>query len=398
MTVWRAIGVIVLAAVLVPLPAAAIDLNQWVPGLKTTLFVSERAEYETNIFQVPSGAEDDIIFRTIPGFLATYERGPLLASVGYRLEFLNFVEHTREDEIHHFASMNIGAKGTRLRANMAGSLAITSDPPTTEFTGRTDSTTISGSPEVDYLITSRVGVGANYNYTKVRFEDRAKDLNRTSHLIGGSAFWNFLPKAEARVGYGVGWSEFDHFGQEGARPDRDFVRHVIYAGVRGDLTPKLSSTFRVGYEVRDYDRAPVADEGSFTIGGDWTYRPTERTRIGLFTSKGFEESIFGQTGQTVLFETTSVALLAEQQLGQKVRVNARISGVRNDYPRKDFTIRDTRPKFRVDEILGWGAGIDYDIQKWLTVGAEYSHTRRESTFDEFNYKDDKFTAKVTLQF
>ncbi|MBI1737068.1 MAG: outer membrane beta-barrel protein [Candidatus Rokubacteria bacterium] len=399
MTVWRAIGVIVLAVVLSPLPAAAIDLNQWVPGLKTTVFVSERAEYETNIFQVNSGAQDDVIFRTIPGFLATYERGPVLGSLGYRLEFLNFLELTRQDEVHHLGAINLGTKFTRLRTNLLGSLAITSDPATTELTGRTNSTTITAAPAVDYLLTSRLGVGANYGYTYVRFENRAAALDRDSHLFGGSAFWNFLPKAELRVGYGYGFSEFV---REGSRrrqlPDRDFDRHHVYGSVSGDLTPKLSSTFRVGYEVRDYHREPVSDEGSFIVGGDWTYRATDRTRISLITSKGFEESIFGQTGQTVLFETTSAVLLAEQQIGSKIRANARISGVLNDYPRKDITVRQQQPKFREDVILGWGAGIDYDIQRWLSVGAEYSHTRRDSTFDEFSYKDDKFTAKVTLQF
>ena len=30
---------------------------------------SERVEYESNIFQVPSGSQDDVIFKTIPGVL-----------------------------------------------------------------------------------------------------------------------------------------------------------------------------------------------------------------------------------------------------------------------------------------------------------------------------------------
>ena len=35
---------------------------------------------------------------------------------------------------------------------------------------------------------------------------------------------------------------------------------------------------------------------------------------------------------------------------------------------------------------------------WLTVGVEYGHTARRSNFNEFQFQDDKFTAKVTLQF
>lgn len=389
------LGVIMVSVLLVPGPAAAIDLNQWVPGLKMTLFVSERAEYETNVFQVNSNAEDDVIFRTIPGFLATFERGPILATAGYRMEFLNFLELEGQDEIHHYAGVSLGAKFTRLRTNLVASFAKTTDPATTELVGRTDSTTITVAPEVDYLITSRLGVGANYGYTYVRFEQRASELNRDSHLFGGSAFWNFLPKAEVRVGYGFGYSEFVRQGNvRRGIPDRDFDRHLIYGSVRGDLTPKLSSTLRVGYELRDYYRAPVEDTSTYTVGGDVAYRPTERTRIALITSKGFEESIFGLSGQTVLYETTAASLIAEQQFLTKFRANARVSGVLNEYPRKETTVRQQQPKFREDIVLGWGAGIDYDIQKWLSVGAEYSHTRRDSTFDEFSYKDEIGRAHV----
>ena len=51
-------------------PALALDLGEWIPGLKLSPFLSERVDYETNIFQTSSHSKDDIIFRTIPGFLA----------------------------------------------------------------------------------------------------------------------------------------------------------------------------------------------------------------------------------------------------------------------------------------------------------------------------------------
>ncbi len=66
----------VLATLLVLVPlrstALALDLGEWVPGLKVSPFLSERVEYESNIFQTPSHSKDDIIFKTIPGFLADY--------------------------------------------------------------------------------------------------------------------------------------------------------------------------------------------------------------------------------------------------------------------------------------------------------------------------------------
>ena len=67
MTVWRAVGGIVLVLLLLPGQASAVDLNQWVPGLKVLLHITERAEYQTNVQQVKAHTNDDLISRTVPG-------------------------------------------------------------------------------------------------------------------------------------------------------------------------------------------------------------------------------------------------------------------------------------------------------------------------------------------
>ena len=66
-------------------------------------------------------------------------------------------------------------------------------------------------------------------------------------------------------------------------------------------------------------------------------------------------------------------------------------------------IRSSRPlngqtDWRNDVFFTYGGGLDYEIQPWLSVGVEYVHIARRSNFNEFNFQDDKFTAKVTLQF
>lgn len=399
MTVWRVISVLSLAfAWLLPAEAFAVDLNQWVRGLKANVYVTERLEYETNVFQTESHTEDDLISRTIPGFVLTYERGPVVFGAGYRAEFLKFFSLDEQDNVHHIGSVSLNLNFARLKIAHRQEFTLTSDPPTTELTGRTDSTTINIPFEVEYALTPRFGIGASYSFTHVQFQKSAEQMNHDTHLYGGYVAWKLVPKADVRFGYHYGYSEFDNVI---GTLDRDAKHHIIFVGLRGDLTPKITSTFRAGYEVRNQESDRLKDSSAIFLGGESSYQPTERTKITLATNKTFENSIFGQQGESVVYETTSAALSFEQLLGTKVRFNARLTGVLNDYPRKETTgIRTltATPKFREDTIFGWGGGLDYDIQKWLSVGAEYSHTRRDSTFDEFNYKDDKFTAKLTLQF
>lgn len=398
MTVWRVASLVVVMAVLLfPLQASAVDLNQWVRGLKFSPFVTQRVEYETNVFQVTSRTQDDLISRTVPGFLLTLERGPLTLGAGYRAEFLRFMDLEEQDNTHHIATYRLGLAYGFLKVSLGSDLTLTSDPPTTELTGRTDSTTITLAPDFEFRLTPRFSVGVNYGFTSVRYEKRAEELNHIQHTFGGSVFWKLVPKADVRLGYSYGYSEFDNVT---FRTDRDVsAQHDIFVALRGDLTPKLSSTFRIGYGLRDQESPRLEDPSTLTLGGDWTYKPTERTRITLATSRAFQDSIFGEFGETVTFVSSTGTLAAEQQFGTKVRANARLTGVLNEYPRKEVTLREPFAfRHRNDTILGWGTGVDYDIQKWLSIGAEYSHTRRDSNFDEFNYKDDKITAKVTLQF
>src|SRR2546421_397947 len=179
--------------------AWALDLGEWDPGLKLSPFLSERVEYETNVFQTPSHSKDDVIFKTIPGFVADYTLGAHSLSAGYRAEILRYVDLTNQDTVHHIA---------------AGQLRL--DCPRLQL-GRTEFTTSS---------------------------------------------------------------------------DRDYTSHGVAIGLRGDLTAKLSSSFRAGYYLRVPEHSDQPGFSGFRFGGDFTYRPTERTTIVLIGERSPQESTF----------------------------------------------------------------------------------------------------------
>ena len=88
-------------------PAAAIDMNAVapdldLPGFKITPFVTERAEYESNVFQTPSHAKDDLIIKTIPGIVLELPLGAHRLDLGVRAEFLHFMDMDKQDATHVF--------------------------------------------------------------------------------------------------------------------------------------------------------------------------------------------------------------------------------------------------------------------------------------------------------
>lgn len=380
-----------LGLVLCPIRSAkAIELNDWIPGLRLTPFFSERVTYESNVFQVPSGAQADTVFKTIPGFLADYTFGPNSISLGYRAEILNYVTLTSQDTVNHIAVGQVRLEYPKLLVNIRDDFVKTSDPPNTELTGPIVSLTNLLAPEAEYRVTNRLAVGANYAWTHVRFPTNdtvAGDLDRDEQLVGASLFWKILPKADLRLAYNY---ENTIFNLQG---DRDFTAHRFIVAVRGDLTPKLSSTFRIGVEKRDPNAAFQPGYLGPIMGGDFVYRPTERTTVTLVTDRSVQESTFGDVP---FFVTTSGGLGVQQLFWNKLTAFLRATGGQNQYPTKQTLNGQTA--WRNDVFVAYGGGLDYEIRPWLTVGLEYTHIRRNSNFDEFSFKDDKLTAKVVLQF
>src|SRR4030095_258177 len=137
-------------------------------------------------------------------------------------------------------------------------------------------------PEAEYRLTTRLSLGANYSWTHVRFPTEpivARAPDRGEHLFGAWGCWKSRPKADLRLNYNYGIKRFS------VQTDRDVSRHQLVFAVRGDLTAKLSSTFRIGIEKRDPDSSSQPGYLGPIMGGDWIFRPTDRTILTLVTAR-----------------------------------------------------------------------------------------------------------------
>ncbi len=379
----------VLALALSASPTAAFDLGQWIPGLKVSPFLSERVEYESNIFQTPSHTKDDIIFKTIPGFVADYSFGPHSISAGYRAEILRYLDLTDQDTVHHIAVGQLRLDFPRTLLTLRDDFTRTSDPPGTELTGRILSNTNVLKPEGEYRITPSFSTGLNYSWTRTRFDDRAIGdlIDRDEHLIGASVFWKFVPKGDVFLNYSYGITNFIE------ATNRDFTSHNITVGLRGEITAKLSSGFHIGYTREDPVHGGQNSFNGLIFGGDTTYTPIERLTITLSTQRARQESTFGTT---VFYVTSNGTLSVTYQFLPKVTLAARVGGGLNDYSTKQTA--DGKTDFRHDTFLLGGAQADYDIQPWLRVGLEYLRISRDSNFPSFRFVDDRITGRATVQF
>ena len=389
-----ATAVLLTAAAALPTPATAVDLNAvWpdlgLPGFKITPFISERVEYESNIFQVPSGSQDDVVFKTIPGFVLELPLGRHKIDLGFRTEILRYVDLENQDTEHYFVLGNVLLDFPGgLKFKLKEDFARTSDPPGTELTGRIKSSTNVLSPSVEYGFTQRYAIGLDYVWAHVRFDDVVNQLDRDEHTVGLTGFYRVQPKTDLLVNFSYGIKDFER------ASNRDVSRYIGAVGVRGEITSRLVSTFRVGYEVRDPDHGDIGAYSGIVIGGDFVYTPTDRTRITLVTERAVQESVFATN---VAFLANLVTLSAEHFLTPKLLLTGRLFGGNGDYFEKARKVNGSFD-WRNDWVYAFSVGVEYQIQKWLGVSADYTHSRRDSNFDNFDFKDDLVGAKVTLSF
>jgi hypothetical protein len=377
-----------------PSPAAAVDLNAvWpdlgLPGFKVSPFISERVEYESNVFQASSRSQDDVIFKTIPGFVLELPLGRHKIDLGFRAEILRYVDLENQDTEHYFVLGNLLLDFPGgLKFKLKEDFARTSDPPGTELTGRINSSTNVLSPSVEYGFAQRYAIGLDYVWANVDFDDIVSELDRDEHTVGVTGFYRVQPKTDLLANFSYGIKEFDR------ATDRDVTRYIGAVGVRGEITRRLVSTFRIGYEVRDPDRGSIGSYRGVVIGGDFVYTPTARTRISLITERAVQESVFATN---VAYLANLLTLSAEHFLTPKLLLSGRLFGGNGDYFEKARKVNGSFD-WRNDWVYAASVGVEYQIQKWLGVSADYTHARRDSNFDNFDFTDDIVGAKVTLSF
>src|SRR5262245_23145184 len=263
----RALGYTVAVAILglVVSPARALDLSEWVPGLRLFPFLSERIEYESNVFQVPTGGQGSTIFKTIPGFLLEYGSAAQTFSAGYRAEILNYVALPNQNTVNNVGTINYQADLPRTRLVFRNDFIQTVQPPNTEITGPVKTLTNTLAPTAEYRLTDRLSVGVSYTWTHISYPDQQfSELNENSQLFGVAAFWKIRPTLDLWVGYQSGFQTFFN------DSERDTTNHYGKIGLRGDITPKLSSSFWVGVEAQIGDTSSVNDFLGFVMGGDLT--------------------------------------------------------------------------------------------------------------------------------
>ncbi len=216
-----------------------------------------------------------------------------------------------------------------------------------------------------------------YSYGQKRYENnRATTIlsDRDTQEYGGALYVRVAPKT-----YVLGEIRKTDLDYRVASPFAGNERRY-YGGVSWEATAATTGTLKVGRLKREFDSGlPGATATSWE--GIISWAPRTYSTFDLFTSRQTNES----TGLGNFILTSVVGLSWNHQWSSVLMtgVSARFS--RDEY--QGFN--------RTDETKGLGLRVGYKFRRWLTFGAEYSYTTRDSNLD-FDYNKNFYLLTATI--
>ncbi|MDA0737483.1 MAG: outer membrane beta-barrel protein [Nitrospirae bacterium] len=224
------------------------------------------------------------------------------------------------------------------------------------------------------FIGSWAGVRMNAESTQWNYENnnQAPARDRTSHDVDLTFFGSVTSKTYVLLSFGASKENYS------SNIQLDSTSYRASTGLRWAATGKTTGEIQVGYEILNYDRAPViqptgsllSDGGDkqeiLRVSGELEWRPTSRTFLTFSPFRSLEQSaVFN----TAVFTRTGVDLAARQQLGSRTTMRGNFQVDYDEFANdNDSTSSSARTDMR------WVAGInlEYRAVQWLGFGLGYS--------------------------
>lgn len=200
-----------------------------------------------------------------------------------------------------------------------------------------------------------------------------------------SRTWGFLR-------YHYGMRDYNTF-YDGLNSDNnsDFIYHKASAGLTWDPSAKLNGELNFGYMWKRYENEFDAtgsmreDKDTWVAATSLTYKPFTTTSLTLTIDRALRDS---NANTNEYFEDTGLGLNLQQTIFTKF-----VLTLGAQYSYNDYNLNN-----REDDNYTATAGLDYNIQKWMTLGVFYKYARKDSNIAINEYRDDQVMATLKLAY
>ena len=362
---------------------------------------SSSLEWQSNVFSDETNEVDDFKYTVSPGFEVNVGRGlsNLDLSIITRYDVVRFDEVTDLDnELFHIRAVGSYA-GSRLSVNglvsYDESQSNGQDGNDNQKGKLSASETTAANLNGEYTLSPKFsfGAGVNYNYREYK---ESSSADRESYTIPLDIFYELTPKVDLSIGYTYTSTEvFSTVSGASEVSGYDKEQHFVNVGARGDLLPKLTGSFKIGFNAMDSDDPNTRDgngpvgrsdrdsDSSLGLDASFTYLATAKVNTQLRLNRNFD--VAGQGEST---EATRVDLSANYSINTQYTATANLG----------YTLREYVDTGREDDNYRTGVSLSYVPNQYWRFSTGYNYTENSSSDAGQSYEAHVINISASLRY
>ena len=379
-------------------------------------------QYDDNIFLQRDNEEEDWITVFSPGILIEPKTDQHKFRLNYRADLKFFQDHSDETNYNHtlmgeaefnfnkarlhfidmFRSLKdrdrIGAEEIAEASSIEGeNFAVERYQIGSDDISRVQRTQ-NYFNTIGTLMFDKMDLSARFKYGIERYHTTAaigsykgialtyKDLDRDIYEGEIESSWKLWPKYSWLVSGVYGQVVHD----TGKKPDSEY--YEVLTGLRGRPTSKALVEAKIGYRGQNYD-SPGEDFDSIVFKGVVLWDVTAKDTIQLDFLRTTNATVYKDNA----YYTSSYLVVGHNhEFTDRIRSILDFSYQNDKY--SDETTEGTKTATRDDDFFSFGAGINYDLVKYFTLGLHYENRFRNSNFSSLDYDDNRYTVKLSGSF
>jgi hypothetical protein len=344
-------------------------------------------KYNDNIFEQESVKTSSWITTVDPLVTVVAEKGANHFEASYRLSSGTYHSSHTDDYIDHFAGINIAFGLTkRLDIKAWADYSKTHNTRGTTFTGTPTGPNkdkyheTEAGAEVSYGVRARIDVKGEY--TSKRYDNnRAKTQKRDLDTTDGRVALSFPLAPKTRGVLEVRYKHLDFKFFSATRND-DSNEQRYFAGLDWDATAKTSGAVRLGYLQKDFSNPLFSTNSLFSWELDIKWAPKSYSRWKLATSSMPQVS----DGSDAYTLNTGGELSWKHEWSSRFSHTAYIGYEEKKY--QEVTVP------RMDRETTAGLSLDYQLFRWLALGAGYDFTNRNSNKQNASHRQNIWSFRI----
>lgn len=351
---------------------------------------------DSNIALQPDATKKaDTVLSIKPSVRLEAKSGVNIYDLAYRGEYLRYSSQTSDNVENHEITGNgnitfDARNNLKVRLQYAdrfdprGSLNIVATPTPNEYHQSTVGGVYTYGAENAQGKLELKGEYYDKSYVSNRVTTAALDHNRGE--LGGTFLWRVQPKTFATFTA----RQADYKYTTGGANTLDSKDNFYLVGLRWDATAATSGRFSIGNQTKKFESPGLTAGRKNFSGTAWeggvNWKPLSYSSVDFSTSRSTTDS-------------TGIGDFNIAQNNQAVWTHAWTSSISSNVTGGYSTNKFSRGFIaggaeREDKTSTLGLKVNYALQRWLKVGADYTHTSRDSNDNLFDYKRNVFMIFV----